>query len=237
VSLSLAEKRNLVRKIHALLCEEYGEPRRRKAEDPVDVLIRTILSQNTSDTNSRRAFDGLKNRFPEWDSARCAPTKRIEQAIRVGGLAAIKARRIKDILTRIHAEYGNISLRPLGAMIPREALEKLLRYKGVGSKTAHCVLLFGFGMDAFPVDTHILRISKRIGLIPEKTSLDRAHDMWARFLPGKLAYSLHLNLIAHGRRICRSQSPRCRECCLNPVCGSRTRFVKVKPRGSRSSGR
>jgi endonuclease-3 len=228
VSLPLKEKRDLTRRIDELLCAEYGKPQRRKAEDPIDVLIRTILSQNTTDTNSRRAFDGLKDRFSNWDSVRSAPTKRIERAIRVGGLANVKAKRIRDILNRIHAEHGTLSLRPLRKMNLREALEILLGYSGVGSKTANCVLLFGFGMNAFPVDTHILRISRRIGLIPENTSLARSHDLWALFLPGELAYTLHLNLIAHGRGTCRPQNPRCRECCLGSVCGSRGHFLEEK---------
>ena len=224
--LSLEEKRNLTREICRLLRAEYGNPPKRKPDEPIDVLVRTILSQNTSDTNSRRAFDGLKDRFPDWKSALSAPTERIEQTIRIGGLANVKAKRIKEILSRINAEYGSLSLRPLRKMNVREALEALLKYNGVGLKTAGCVLLFGCEMNVFPVDTHILRTSKRVGLIPDGASLDRAHDLWARFLPEKLAYSLHLNLIAHGRRICRPRDPRCRNCCLGPVCRSHLPFLE-----------
>lgn len=224
--LSVEEKRNLTREIYTLLFEEYGKPPKRKADDPIDVLIRTILSQNTSDTNSQRAFDGLKDRFTDWESTVSAPTKKIEQTIRIGGLANVKAKRIKEVLSRIHTEYGSLSLRPLRKMNVKDALEALLKYNGVGLKTANCVLLFGCEMNVFPVDTHILRISKRIGLIPNSASLDRAHDLWVRFLPEKLAYSLHLNLITHGRRICRPRDPRCRNCCLRPVCRGHLPFLE-----------
>lgn len=229
---SVEDKKKLARRIERLLRKEYGEPPKRKAEDPINVLVRTILSQNTTDTNSRRAFDTLKMRFPDWNAVRLAPARKIERAIRIGGIARVKARRIKKILSQIHASYDRISLQPLCEMTAKEASTALLAFEGVGPKTVNCVLLFGCGMDALPVDTHILRISKRLGLIPESASLVRAHGLWARFLPGKLAYSLHLNLIAHGRRICRSRKPVCLSCCLRRVCRSDERLAQFS-RGKR----
>jgi endonuclease-3 len=157
---------------------------------------------------------------------------RIQETIRIGGLANVKAKRIQEILSQIDAEYGGLSLQALRKMNVKEALEALLKYNGVGLKTANCVALFALKMNAFPVDTHILRISKRIGLIPDGASLDRAHDLWTRFLPEELAYPLHLNLITHGRRVCRPRDPRCLDCCLGPVCRSYARLLKKNSAGA-----
>jgi endonuclease-3 len=199
VSSDSKQKKNSIRKIERRLRKEYGVRQEREPTDPIDVLIQTILSQNTSDTNSHRAFEGLRRRFGDWNAVRLAPARRIEEAIHIGGLAKVKSHRIRMILSRIHDCFGELSLHSLCEMTPEEASALLEKFKGVGPKTVHCVLLFGCGMDVFPVDTHILRISKRLGLIPENTTLDRAHRLWAEFLPRGLAYSLHLNLIEHGR--------------------------------------
>lgn len=207
-----------VRKIERLLRDEYGSPPERRLADPLDVLIQTVLSQNTSDTNSHRAFQNLINRFGDWDAVRKAPVRQIERAIRVGGLAHVKGKRIKRMLSEIEAAYGSLSLRSICHMQVDEAMEALSRFDGVGPKTVHCVLLFACGKDVFPVDTHILRISKRVGLVPENTSLERAHQLWTGLLPRRLAYSLHLNLIAHGRRTCLARSPQCLRCCLRHIC-------------------
>ncbi len=215
---SLKDRKAATRKIERLLRGEYGEPHKEKAADPLDVLIRTILSQNTSGANSDRAFEELKKRFADWDTVRKASPRRIEAAIRIGGLAKTKSRRIKNILSQIQNSYGELSLAPFCGMEVKEAVAALLAFDGVGPKTAGCVLLFGFGMDVFPVDTHILRISKRLDLIPENVTLERAHVLWAEFIPDGLAYSLHLNLIAHGRKTCRPRNPGCGACCLNRIC-------------------
>lgn len=196
-------------------------------EDPLNVLIRTVLSQNTTDTNSQRAYDTLKEHFPDWNAVRLAPRGRIENAIRTGGLARIKALRIKAILSKIHSEYGNLSLEPLCGMNAETALAALLAHEGVGLKTANCVLLFGCGMNVFPVDTHILRISKRLGLIPSSASLEQAHTIWAQYLPNRLALSLHVNLIVHGRRTCLARTPICQRCCLRHVCVSGDRAARI----------
>jgi endonuclease-3 len=218
MNCELKKKQESVRSIVRLLRKEYGTPPARNVTDPLDVLIRTILSQNTSDVNSNRAFDELKERFEDWDSVRHASRLQIEAAIRSGGLAKTKARRIKDILSRIHDLYGRMSLDPICDMEPNEASSFLSSLKGVGPKTVHCVLLFGCGLDVFPVDTHILRISKRLGLIPGSTGLGPAHILWAELLPQGAAYSLHLNLIEHGRRTCHARNPQCLSCCLRHCC-------------------
>jgi endonuclease-3 len=211
-------KKKTVRKIELLLRKEYGVPPKREPTDPLDVLVQTILSQNTSDTNSHRAFERLRQRFDDWNAARLAPVRQIENAIRVGGLARTKAQRIKKILSQIHESYGKLSLHSLCRMKPEQASTTLGRFKGVGPKTVNCVLLFGCGMNVFPVDTHILRVSKRLGLIPDHTSLEHAHRLWTELLPTGLAYPLHLNLIEHGRRTCHAREPRCPRCCLRHIC-------------------
>jgi endonuclease-3 len=218
-SLSTREgKRKLARMMERRLRARYGLPIRPRSLDPVDVLIQTILSQNTSDTNSHRAFKNLRERFSQWDDVIAARPVEVENAIRTGGLAKIKAHRIKNILSSIKSDWKTVSLRFLCAMPPEQAKAVLFGFKGVGPKTANCVLLFGCAMDVFPVDTHILRISKRVGLIHESVSLERAHALWADFLPPGLAYPLHINLIEHGRETCRARNPRCRECCLRSLC-------------------
>lgn len=218
VSSTVKSKTNTVRAIAALLRATYGEPASREYCDPLDVLVQTILSQNTSDTNSHRAYENLRMRFRTWDAILHARVSEVESAIVVGGLAKTKARRIRDIIREIHAERGEVSLRFLCGMPPDRASEILHRFHGVGPKTVCCVLLFGCGMDVFPVDTHILRISKRLGLFGEKTTLERAHQLWAEFLPAGLAYPLHLNLIEHGRKICRARNPACSNCCISGHC-------------------
>ncbi|RJP17451.1 MAG: endonuclease III [Candidatus Abyssobacteria bacterium SURF_5] len=215
---ALKEKKRICRTIERLLRKNIGQPRRYPHKDPLDVLIQTILSQNTSDKNSHRAFLTLKRRFKTWESARKAGAAVIEDAIRIGGLAHTKAARIQDILSTIHSEWGEISLRFLCGMNTEKAAALLGAFHGVGLKTINCVLLFGCGQDVFPVDTHILRVSKRLGLIGEAESSGRAHREWAQMAPRGRCYSLHINLIEHGRRVCRARNPRCPSCCLADLC-------------------
>lgn len=219
------EKKTLVQKIDRLLRGQYGFPRKMTSAEPLDVLMQTILSQNTNDANSHRAFEKLRIRFDQWDAVMLAPVGQIEEAIHIGGLAKTKARRIQKILSQIHDRNGSLSLRHLCAMTPSDAAAILEKFEGVGRKTINCVLLFGCDMDVFPVDTHILRISKRMGLIPEKTGMERAHTLWATFLPANSALPLHLNLIRHGRLICRARVPQCSECCLKRLC---KRFLRQR---------
>jgi endonuclease-3 len=218
VAASPAEKRKFVRSLERLLRKQFGLPQKELRDDPLDVLIQTILSQNTSDINSRRAYQNLRDQFPTWASVLAAATTAVEDAIRNGGLAKIKAARIQSILRSIHKECHETSLRFLCQMDAHEVAAFLCEFPGVGPKTACCVLLFGCGMDVFPVDTHILRISKRLGLLEESVSLERAHQLWSQFIPPGLAHSLHINLIEHGRSVCRARNPLCSSCLLKEHC-------------------
>ena len=188
--------------------------------DPLDELIATVLSQHTSDVNTERAFRSLKAAFPDWESVRTAPTERVVEAIWSGGLAQLKAPRIQRILDAILAERGSLDLDHLAAMRLGEARAWLLRLDGVGPKTAACVLLFSLGMPAFPVDTHVHRVARRIGLVPYRTSVQAAHALLEDRLGGDRdrVYAFHLNLIAHGRAVCTARRPFCERCPLTGCC-------------------
>jgi len=207
-----------IEEIIKLLEQEYGSPEWRQREEPVAVLVGTILSQNTSDVNSGRAFNSLLSSFGSWEAIASAPVEHIAQAIRLGGLSRIKAVRIKQILEEIERERGRISLDFLKAMNMSEAKDYLMHLPGVGPKTASCVLLFALGKPCLPVDTHVFRVAKRLGLIDSRVSIDQAHSLLQEQIPPSKVYQFHLHLIRHGRRICRARRPRCNECVLKSVC-------------------
>ena len=201
----------------ALLEKEYGIPRPDE-EEPVDLLVKTILSQNTSDANSLPAFARLKRAFPDYESLLRATDEAVSQSIRRGGLAEIKAKRIKAALERIKEEQGEISLAALAGMKKEQAMDYLLRLPGVGPKTASIVLLFAFGMPFLPVDTHVFRLSQRLGLVEEKANPEKAQKMLERIVPPDKYVSFHLNLIQHGRQVCHARGPRHEKCCLHGCC-------------------
>jgi endonuclease-3 len=207
-----------VRKICFFLERQYGIPRRKGSGEPIDILIETILSQNTNDQNRDRAYRRLKNRFPRWENVLEARTKSIVSAIRTGGLAEQKARRIHEILRWIKEREGKLSLSFLKKMDSEEIKKTIGLLKGIGPKTLHCLLLFGLGRDVFPVDTHILRTGKRLGLIPEGMNAEKAHKWVVPFVPKKKSLSLHLNLIRFGREICKARNPSCSKCFLRNEC-------------------
>ncbi len=184
----------------------------------LDGLIHTILSQNTSDVNSHRAFESLKLRFPAWEEAAGASTLEIEEAIRSGGISRVKAERIKVLLDMLRSEFGTYSLEDLGDMEPEKALDYLLGLPGVGRKTAAVLLLFQLGYPYFPVDTHIFRVGKRLGILPAGVNPEGAHDLMDVLVPDDIKYRLHVNLIEHGRQVCKARKPKCDECCLNLKC-------------------
>ncbi len=186
--------------------------------DLLTVLIITILSQNTNDSNTDRAYYGLRSAFSDWEAVRRAPVGRIARAIQGGGLNQVKAGRIKEILGVIHRERGELDLEFLHAMSDAEVKDYLGRFKGVGPKTVACLLMFGMGRRVVPVDTHVLRVSKRIGLIGPKVSLEQAHDLLGAQVPPELAYAFHVLLIRHGREICRARRPRCADCRVRRSC-------------------
>ncbi len=207
-----------LRKITLVLERRYGVPRREHSGDPLDVLIETILSQNTNDQNRNRAYRRLKSRFPRWEDALQGKTRSILVAIRPGGLAEQKAKRIHEILHWIKRREGKLSLLFLRGMGDEEVRETIGGLKGIGPKTLHCLLLFGLGKEAFPVDTHILRIGKRLGFIPEGMDAEGAHPWMAHLVPKGKCLSLHLNLIRFGREVCKARKPSCNACFVSDGC-------------------
>jgi endonuclease-3 len=210
----------IVEEVIELLEREYGPREWQPGSEPVDVLIGTVLSQNTSDVNSKRAFNSLLSIFGSWEDVVAAPVEHIAQAIKFGGLSRIKAVRIKKILAKIEKEQGCISLDFLKSMDISEAKNYLMHLPGVGPKTANCVLLFGLGKPCLPVDTHVFRVAKRLGLIDSRVSIEEAHNLLQEQIPAAKVYQLHLHLIEHGRRVCHARQPRCSECVLEAGCPS-----------------
>jgi len=206
------------RLIHELLLAHYGEPAWRDSLDPLSELILTILSQNTADVNSGRAYQTLRARFPTWEAVLEADPAELAQAIRVGGLAHVKAPRIQAILRRLREERGDLSLDFLGNMSVAEARDYLLALPGVGPKTAACVLLFSLHKPAFPVDTHVHRVTRRLGLVPPKATPEKAGLLLEELLPQEAYYPFHINLIRHGRAICKAARPRCEACPIAQEC-------------------
>lgn len=184
----------------------------------LDELIATILSQNTTDSNSSAAFEELRRRFRDWVTVRRASVERLADAIRIAGLANQKAPRIKAVLQRLHEERGELSLEFLHEMPLDEACEYLRRFPGVGPKTIACVLLFACRKPILPVDTHVHRVSQRLGLIGLKTNEAKAHAELARLIPAERVLDFHIQLIRHGREVCAARKPRCTECVLLDRC-------------------
>jgi endonuclease-3 len=207
-----------IRRIARILEGHHGPKVWTKGDDPLSQLVKTILSQNTTDTNSLRAFQSLRGRFPAWSQVHKASIHRIADAIHMGGLAQIKARRIKGILAQICQEHGHCDLSFLAAWPTGQIRDFLAQFTGVGEKTIACVLLFSLGRSVMPVDTHVLRVSKRLGLIPSKADANRAHQLLQATVPEDLVYSVHLNLIQHGRTICKARNPACERCALCHEC-------------------
>jgi len=202
------------------LANEYGKRVWRRHRDSVSELILTILSQHTSDTNSRRAFSKLVSDFKEWDKVTNADPNEIAQSIWTAGLARVKAPRIKAILQMILKHRGTLNLSFLEELPINEAKLWLEQLPGVGPKTASCVLLFSLGLPVLPVDTHIHRVAKRLGLIDAKTSAEKAHQVLEPLIPQQQIYSFHINMIEHGRRVCQAQNPKCEICVFTTACPS-----------------
>lgn len=202
----------------------YGTLPWRPNRDPVAELVLTLLSQNTSDTNSGRAFIRLLSTFPDWQSVHDAKVKDIERAIQPGGLAPTKAPRLQAILREVYARNGSFDLSFLADLPLEDARAWLRSLPGVGPKTAACVLLFALGRPALPVDTHVHRVALRLGLVPEKTSAERAHEVLEAQLAPEQIYPFHIQLIKHGRRTCSAQRPKCPACPLVDRCPSAATF-------------
>jgi endonuclease-3 len=201
-----------------LLGQEYGLPQWRARTDPLSELLGAILSQNTSDVNSRRAFESLVSTFSTWERVTEASVDEIAEAIECGGLSRIKAPRIKAILEGILQDHGSLDLGFLGELPLPEAKAWLQALPGVGPKTAGCVLLFSLGRSVLPVDTHVYRVSQRLGLIDSRVSPEQAHQLLEELVPSQAFYQFHLNILAHGRGVCRAQHPLCHDCVLKEGC-------------------
>ncbi len=185
---------------------------------PLDSLIQTVLSQATSDTNSHRAFRQLKERFPTWEQALAGRARDIERAIRSGGLARQKSVRIHKILRWVRDRFGEFDLRVVHEMPDDAVFETLLPLNGIGVKTVAVMLLFACGRDVFAVDTHVHRIVRRVGLVPEKATAEKTFALMRPLVPKGKALSFHVNLLKRGRTLCRPTDPACPECPLRRLC-------------------
>jgi endonuclease-3 len=184
----------------------------------IDVLVETILSQNTSNANSRAGYRQLRRRFKSWKQVAEGTVEEVERCIRVSGLSRIKAPRIQGILKKIKLDGGKYDLEFLKEWGVERAYEYLMGFEGIGPKTAYCVMMFAFGMDVFPVDTHIHRIAKRLGIVGERVSAERACEVMTGMIRPGERYAMHVLMIEHGRKTCRARNPKCGECGVVEIC-------------------
>jgi endonuclease-3 len=204
--------------IHEKLLQAFGQPLWRNPLPAIDELVSTILSQNTNDNNRDKAFNALREKFPAWEDVRDTKTDEVIAAIRPAGLANQKGPRIQQVLRAITAERGSLDLSFLKELPLEEARAWLTKFKGVGPKTAAIVLCFSLGRPAFPVDTHIYRVTGRIGLRPEKMSVEAAHPHLESLFPPETYYAAHLNIIRLGREVCAARKPNCPACPIRMLC-------------------
>lgn len=206
--------------IERLLDVMYGPRMLRANGDPVSELVGTILSQNTSDTNTARSFASLRERFPTWEDVIAANTEEVSEAIRMGGLSNIKAPRIQAALQSILDRHGSLNLSFLKQMSMVDAQAWLTAQNGIGPKTAACVLLFSLGMPAMPVDTHVGRVMTRLGVVPDKTSTVTKERILEALIgeDADRMYAVHVETITHGRQVCKAQRPLCEQCQLQRLC-------------------
>jgi endonuclease-3 len=196
----------------------FGVPELEPPSDPLDMLIGVILSQATTNANSDRTFTALREKFPTWDEVLKAREKTIAKTIHIGGLANQKAKVIKNLLKQIKEEHGSLDLNFLHDVSTRDAVAYLKQFRGIGPKTIACTLLFACHKNIFPLDTHIFRILRRVGIIPLKCSDERAHEILDRLVPDGKFYSFHVNLIRLGRTMCKPKEPRCERCPIVEYC-------------------
>ena len=221
--MTVRSPRQQLRRAVAALDDAYGRPLLSPRYPPVDELVFTVLSQNTADVNTERTFAALKARFPDWSAARDASAEEIEEAIALGGLAHTKAPRLKRILEALSAPGGAPDLSLLDGMTDAEAQDYLVSLPGVGPKTAACVLLFALGRPVMPVDTHVHRLARRLGIIDAKTTADQAHPLLTELAGAEdpeQVYAAHVDFVRHGRRVCHARRPACGECPLAGFCPS-----------------
>ena len=216
--------------VHRALSRAYGPLPRIGRGDPLGQLVETILSQNTTDKNSHHAYLNLRRKFPTWSAVAEAPAASIAARIRPGGLANIKAPRIKNVLKIIREREGRLSLTRLARMGNAEATLYLTSLPGVGIKTANCVLLFSLRRPVMPVDTHVDRVTRRLGWIDKRVSIEKAGAFIEPFVPPKLMLAVHVYLVWHGRRTCKAGRPRCSECVIRSHCKFYRRTVDASAR-------
>lgn len=202
----------------AILTKNYGDAVSDRKLKPIDELILTILSQHTNDINMYKAYDSLKENYRTWDDVLVAPPDELGLVIRSSGMYNVKAKRIQATLGEIKKRVGKLDLSLLEDMDDEDAKQWLTSLYGVGPKTAAIVLLFSLGRKLLPVDTHVWRITKRVGLIDAKISREKAHDLLQELIPSQCIPSLNKNLVRHGREICRALNPRCDDCILQNIC-------------------
>jgi len=204
--------------ILARLRRAYGDPPPPRRLAPLDELILTVLSQNTNDVNRDRAYADLRSRFATWDEVADAPLPAIAKAIRRGGLAPTKSVRIREMLRELRARGMPLDERTFARMRSRELWDLLVGLRGVGPKTAAIVLLFSLGRPFFPVDTHVHRLTRRLGLVPENSDAVKAQELLQEVVPAKDVYDFHVLLIRHGREVCVARRPLCSRCALATIC-------------------
>jgi endonuclease-3 len=228
-----------VRAIRDRLRELYGRPVNEPHGHPIAELVRTVLSQNTNDRNRDVAYERLRERLPTWVDVRDAPVSVVAEAIKPGGLSVTKAPRIQEILRRLPTTDGDPDLDWIEHADRDDAIEFLVALPGVGRKTAACVMIFTYDRPEIPVDTHVYRVGGRLGLFPERASFETAHDEMLAITPPGDAYEFHINLITHGRRVCRPR-PRCGECALRRMCpyyrSGRAGSISAPARALRDAG-
>ncbi|MHB8791953.1 MAG: endonuclease III domain-containing protein [Thermoleophilia bacterium] len=200
------------------LDREYFRPRFAPRYPPAEELVFTILSQNTTDINAGRALESLKKKYPRWEDVARAQVGSIAGAIQMSGISGPKSRYIKETLSAILAEHGDLEMGFLDDMGDREALDYLTQFPGVGIKTAACVLMFALGRPVMPVDTHVFRVCKRLDFLPEDATREEAHWILNAIVPEDDRYSFHINLVLHGRKVCKALKPRCTECLIEGLC-------------------
>lgn len=214
----MTSPRSKAETVHQRLLDAYGQPVWRVRLPPLDELVSTILSQNTNDDNRDRAFNALRVAFPTWEAVRDADPADVIDAIKSAGLANQKGPRIQAVLRQITEQRGELDLDFLRDMPSEEVRRWLLSFKGVGPKTAAIVMQFALDIPAFPVDTHIHRVTQRLGLCPQGASAEKAHGVLAELFPSQTYYAAHLNIIRHGREVCRARRPECERCVLTDLC-------------------
>jgi endonuclease III len=223
-----------LRAIHARLAKRFGDLEPPRATDPLDELVLTVLSQHTSDLNAERAFGDLRAAYPSWLAVVDAPSEQVADVIRSGGLANTKAPRIQSILRAVRDREGGFTLDRLRAMSDEDARDYLTSLPGIGPKTAAVVLSFALGRDAMPVDTHVHRVTKRLGIISSNASAERADRVLHDLVPDGLRTPLHVAFIRLGREICKAPTPRCASCPLKDLCPTAPRYLPGRTKAPRA---